>query len=122
MPFEPEGRVLELGSARETTQRLLDRFPRTRITGLDSSSEIVCKAASSAGKNSLGESKTPCPRSVEPRPRSAQAFTTWTTTASTSFSGASEQSRSLVISDIVEVPRQRRYTIEEGGTTPRLRG
>ena len=42
---EPPERVLELGfGTAETTQRLLDRFPAVRITGLDSSSEMVFKA------------------------------------------------------------------------------
>ncbi len=44
IPFAPD-RVLELGfGTAETTQRLLDRYPQTRITGLDSSSEMVFKA------------------------------------------------------------------------------
>lgn len=44
IPFAPE-RVLELGfGTAETTQRLLDRFPGTRITGYDSSSEMVFRA------------------------------------------------------------------------------
>jgi SAM-dependent methyltransferase len=44
IPFTPE-RVLELGfGTAETTQRLLDRYPETRITGLDSSPEMVFKA------------------------------------------------------------------------------
>jgi tRNA (cmo5U34)-methyltransferase len=44
VPFEP-ARVLELGfGTAETTQRMLDRFPAVRITGLDSSSEMVFKA------------------------------------------------------------------------------
>ncbi len=44
IPFEP-ARVLELGfGTAETTQRLLDRFPDARITGYDSSSEMVFKA------------------------------------------------------------------------------
>ena len=44
VPFEP-ARVLELGfGTAETTQRLLDRFPDVRITGYDSSSEMVFKA------------------------------------------------------------------------------
>jgi len=44
VPFEP-ARVLELGfGTAETTQRLLDRFPEVRITGLDSSSEMVFQA------------------------------------------------------------------------------
>ncbi len=44
VPFEPS-KVLELGfGTAETTQRLLDRFPGVRITGLDSSSEMVFRA------------------------------------------------------------------------------
>ena len=44
IPFEPAV-VLELGfGTAETTQRLLDRFPNVRITGYDSSSEMVFKA------------------------------------------------------------------------------
>lgn len=44
VPFAP-ARILELGfGTAETTQRLLDRFPDTRITGLDSSSAMVFKA------------------------------------------------------------------------------
>ena len=44
IPFEP-ARVLELGfGTAETTQRLLDRFPDVRITGLDSSADMVFAA------------------------------------------------------------------------------
>jgi len=44
VPFEP-AKVLELGfGTAETTQRLLDRFPAVRITGLDSSSDMVFMA------------------------------------------------------------------------------
>ncbi len=44
VPFPPE-RTLELGfGTAETTQRLLDRFPDTRITGLDSSADMVFKS------------------------------------------------------------------------------
>jgi tRNA (cmo5U34)-methyltransferase len=39
------GRILELGfGTAETSQRLLDRFPETRITGLDSSADMVFAA------------------------------------------------------------------------------
>ena len=44
IPFAP-ARVLELGfGTAETSQRLLDRYPEVRITGLDSSSEMVFRA------------------------------------------------------------------------------
>jgi len=44
VPFAP-ATILELGfGTAETTRRLLDRFPDTRITGLDSSPEMVFKA------------------------------------------------------------------------------
>lgn len=44
IPFDPK-RVLELGfGTAETTRRLFERYPGTRITGLDSSPEMVFKA------------------------------------------------------------------------------
>ena len=44
IPFAPK-RVLELGfGTAETTQRLLDRYPEVRITGLDSTPEMVFHA------------------------------------------------------------------------------
>ena len=50
IPFAP-ARVLELGfGTGETTQRLLDRFPEARITGLDSSPEMVFKARELGGR------------------------------------------------------------------------
>ena len=50
IPFAP-ARVLELGfGTAETTQRLLDRYPEPRITGLDSSPRWSSRRASSAGR------------------------------------------------------------------------
>src|SRR5436190_22298534 len=44
IPFPPE-RVLELGiGTGVTTRRLLERFPTARVTGLDSSPEMVFRA------------------------------------------------------------------------------
>jgi len=44
IPFEPV-RVLELGfGTAETTRRIWERYPQARITGVDSSSEMVFKA------------------------------------------------------------------------------
>ncbi len=62
VPFAP-ARVLELGfGTAETTQRLLDRFPDTRITGLDSSSEMVFKARELGWDDlRLGRAEDPLP-------------------------------------------------------------
>jgi tRNA (cmo5U34)-methyltransferase len=44
IPFEPR-RVLELGvGTGETTRRLLERYPRAEVTGLDSQPEMVFRA------------------------------------------------------------------------------
>ena len=44
IPFKPE-RILELGfGTAETTRRIWERYPEARITGIDSSPEMVFKA------------------------------------------------------------------------------
>jgi len=62
IPFAPD-RVLELGfGTAETTQRLLDRFPQTRITGLDSTPEMVFKARQLGWEDlRLGRMEDPLP-------------------------------------------------------------
>ena len=86
IPFAPE-RILELGfGTAETTERLLARFPETRITGLDSTPEMVFKARQLGWEEMrLGRMEDPLPDGpwdlvigvlVDPPPRRRQASAT----------------------------------------------
>lgn len=61
IPFPP-GRVLELGiGTAETTLRLLDTHPQARITGLDSSPEMVFRARELGIEVRLARMEDPLP-------------------------------------------------------------
>ena len=61
IPFAP-ARVLELGfGTAETTRRLLERFPEARITGLDSTPEMVFKARELGMRCGSAGWRTRCP-------------------------------------------------------------
>lgn len=121
IPFPPD-RVLELGfGTAETTQRLLDQFPQTRITGLDSSSEMVFKARELGWEEMrLGRIEDPLPDG--PWDLVIAVLTLHHLDADQKrelFRRVCDQSRSLVIGDLVEVPEDRRVTpIEPGFDLP----
>jgi tRNA (cmo5U34)-methyltransferase len=121
IPFAPD-RVLELGfGTAETTQRLLDRYPQTRITGLDSSSEMVFKARELGWEEMrLGRIEDPLPDG--PWDLVIAVLTIHHLDADGKrdlFRRVREQSRSLVIGDIVEVAEHRRVSpIEPGFDLP----
>ena len=121
IPFVP-GRVLELGiGTGETTRRVLERHPEARITGLDSSPEMVFRA------RELGIDEVRLARIEDPLPDGP-----WDLVISVLavhhldadgkrdlFRRVREQSRALVIGDVVEVEPERRVTpLEEGFDLP----
>lgn len=110
IPFEP-ARVLELGfGTAETTRRIWERYPDTRITGIDSSPEMVFRA------RELGWEEMRLGRMEDPLPDGP-----WDLVISVLsvhhldpeqkrdlFRRVREQSRSLVIGDVVDVPAEQR--------------
>jgi tRNA (cmo5U34)-methyltransferase len=121
IPFEPK-RVLELGfGTAETTQRLLDRFPETRITGLDSSPEMVFKA------RQLGWEEMRLGRMEDPLPDGPWDLVIGVLSVHhldadgkrDLFRRVRQESRSLVIGDVVEVEPERRIaSLTEGFDFP----
>ena len=121
IPFAP-ARVLELGfGTAETTRRLLDRFPEARITGLDSSAEMVFKA------RELGWEEMRLGRIEDPLPDGPWDLVISVLTVHhldeeskrDLFRRVGEQSRALVIGDVVEVEAERRVTpLEDGVDLP----
>lgn len=121
IPFAP-GRVLELGiGTGETTRRLLKRYPEARVTALDSSPEMVF------GARELEIAEIRLARMEDPLPDGP-----WDLVISVLavhhlddegkrdlFRRVREQSRSLVIGDVVEVEPERRVTpIDPGFDLP----
>lgn len=105
IPFAPE-RVLELGfGTAETTQRLLDRFPEVRITGIDSSSEMVFMARELGWEEMrLGRMEDPLPDGPWDLVIAVLSIHHLDTEQKRDlFRRVREQSRSLVIGDVVEV-------------------
>lgn len=117
IPFEPV-RILELGfGTAETTRRLLDRFPKTRITGLDSSPEMVFKARE-LGWDDLRVGRIEDPLPDGPWDLVIAVLSVHHLDAAGKqdlFRRVKEHSRSLVIADVVEVPPERRVTPVEAG-------
>ena len=110
IPFEP-ARVLELGfGTAETTERLWERYPSARITGLDSSPDMVFKA------RELGWEEMRLGRIEDPLPDGPWDLVIAVLTVHhldeagkrDLFRRVREQSRSLVIGDVVEVDPARR--------------
>ena len=105
IPFPPE-RVLELGfGTAETTQRLLDRYPQTRITGLDSSPEMVFKARELGWEEMrLGRIEDPLPDGPWDLVISVLAVNQLDEAGKRELiRRVREQSRALVIGDLAEV-------------------
>ena len=121
IPFAP-ARILELGfGTAETTRRLLERFPETLITGLDSSPEMVFKARQLGwDEMRLGRIEDPLPDG--PWDLVIAVLTVHHLDAEQKrelFRQVRGQSRSLVIGDVVEVAEERRVTpIEPGFDIP----
>jgi tRNA (cmo5U34)-methyltransferase len=121
IPFTP-ARVLELGfGTAETTRRLWEGYPETRITGIDSSPEMVFKARELGWEEMrLGRIEDPLPDG--PWDLVISVLTVHHLDADGKrdlFRRVREQSRALVIGDVVEVPAEQRLTpIEPGFDQP----
>ena len=112
IPFEP-ARVLELGfGTAETTERLWQRYPNARITGLDASPEMVFKARQLGWEEMrLGRIEDPLPDG--PWDLVISVLTVHHLDADGKrdlFRRVREHSRSLVIGDVVAVAPERRVT------------
>ena len=112
VPFAP-GKVLELGvGTAETTQRLWERYPECRITGLDSSPEMVFRA------RELGWEEIRLGRIEDPLPDGPWDLVIAVLTVhhldeagkKDLFRRVREQSRALVIGDVVTVEPERQVT------------
>jgi tRNA (cmo5U34)-methyltransferase len=110
IPFEP-ARVLELGfGTAETTRRIWERYPQARITGIDSSPEMVFRA------RELGWEEMRLGRMQDPLPDGPWDLVIAVLSVhhldpgqkQDLFRRVREQSRSLVIADVVEVSPDRR--------------
>jgi len=121
VPFPPL-RVLELGfGTAETTQRLLERFPEVRITGLDSTPEMVFKARQLGWEEMrLGRMEDPLPDG--PWDLVIAVLSVHHLDAEGKrdlFRRVRTESRSLVIGDVVEVPAERQVaSLTEGFDFP----
>lgn len=112
IPFAPK-KVLELGvGTAETTQRLWERYPECRITGLDSSPDMVFRA------RELGWEAIRLGRIEDPLPDGPWDLVIAVLTVHhldddgkrDLFRRVREQSRSLVIGDVVTVDPELRTT------------
>ena len=106
IPFEP-ARVLELGfGTAETTRRIWERYPDCRITGIDSTSEMVFRARELGWEEMrLGRMEDPLPDG--PWDLVISVLTIHHLEADGKrdlFRRVREQSRALVFGDVVEVP------------------
>jgi tRNA (cmo5U34)-methyltransferase len=121
IPFAPE-RVLELGfGTAETTRRLWERYPDVRITGLDSSPEMVFKARQLGWEEMrLGRIEDPLPDGPWDLVISVLAIHHLDEQGKRDlFRRVREHSRALVIGDVVTVEPERMVTpIEEGFDMP----
>jgi tRNA (cmo5U34)-methyltransferase len=112
IPFAPE-RVLELGfGTAETTGRLWERYPEARITGIDSSPEMVFRARQLGWEEMrLGRIEDPLPDG--PWDLVIAVLSVHHLDADGKrdlFRRVREQSRALVLGDVVEVPEAERVT------------
>lgn len=117
IPFPPR-RVLELGfGTAETTRRIWERYPDARITGLDSSPEMVFKARALGWEEMrLGRIEDPLPDG--PWDLVISVLTVHHLDADGKrdlFRRVREQARALLIGDVVAVAPERRVTPLEPG-------
>jgi len=117
IPFAPV-RVLELGfGTAETTRRLLDRYPDVRISGLDSSPEMVFKARELGWEDlRLGRIEDPLPDGPWDLVIAVLSLHHLDHAGKKElFRRVADHSRALVIGDVVEVPPEQRVTPIEAG-------
>jgi tRNA (cmo5U34)-methyltransferase len=105
--FEPH-RVLELGiGTGETTRRLVGRFPNARVTGLDASPEMVFRARELGIDVRLARMEDPLPDGPWDLVISVLSVHNLTDEGKRDlFRRVREQSRALVIGDVVEAEVQ----------------
>jgi SAM-dependent methyltransferase len=112
VPFAP-ARILELGfGTAETTRRLLDRFPETRITGLDSTPEMVFRARELGWEDlRLGRMEDPLPDGPWDLVIGVLAIHHLDADGKRDlFRRVRTEARALVIGDVVAVPPGKRVT------------
>jgi tRNA (cmo5U34)-methyltransferase len=120
IPFPPE-RVLELGiGTGVTTRRLLERYPEARVTGLDSSPAMVFRARELGIEVRLARMEDPLPDGPWDLVISALSVHHLTDEGKRDlFRRVREQSRALVLGDVVDVPPDRRVaSLTEGYDLP----
>ncbi len=107
IPFPPE-RVLELGMGTgETTDRLIEAFPDAWVIGLDSNPEMVFRARETYDDVQLARMEDPLPDGPWDLVISVLSVHHLDDDAKrTLFRRVREQSRSLVIGDVVKAERQ----------------
>jgi tRNA (cmo5U34)-methyltransferase len=108
IPFPPD-RVLELGiGTGETTRRLLARYPAARVTGLDSSPEMVFRARElDVEEVRLARMEDPLPDGPWDLVLSVLSVHHLTEEQKRRlFRRVREQSRTLVLGDVVKAERQ----------------
>jgi tRNA (cmo5U34)-methyltransferase len=103
IPFEPR-RVLELGiGTGETTKRLLARFPKAQVTGVDASAEMVSRARKLGVEARVAQIEEPLPEGPWDLVIGVLSVHHLTSEQKrTLFLSVREQSRSLVVGDQVK--------------------
>lgn len=116
IPFGP-GRVLELGiGTGETARRLLERYPEAEITGLDASPEMVFRARELGIEVRLARIEDPLPDGPWDLVVSVLTVHHLDDAGKRDlFRRVREQSRSLVLGDVVAVAPDRRVAPLEPG-------
>ena len=116
VPFAPD-RVLELGvGTGETTRRLLERYPAAAVTGLDSSPEMVFRARELGVEVRLARMEDPLPDGPWDLVVSVLTVHHLDDDAKRGlFRRVREQSRALVLGDVVAVEPERRVAPLEPG-------
>ena len=102
IPFEP-GRVLELGiGGGETTRRLLNRFPKAQVTGVDASPEMISRARELGVEARVARIDDPFPEGPWDLVIGVLSVHHLTSEQKRALlAGVKEQSRSLVLGDQV---------------------
>lgn len=119
IPFAPAS-VLELGiGTGETASRLLGRFPRAEITGLDSDPDMLFKAREVAHEVSLARIEDPLPDGPWDLVLSVLTVHRLTDEQKrTLFRRVREQSKALVVGDFVSLGDDRGETVVPGQAYP----